>query len=263
MRRCQKGAQSETSTTSWIPDLYGHSSGGFLIASNMTDFYETWNLSLLSSNEHIKTWSRTQAPVRNLHVLQNSRKRLGGQVESSKDSWCSMSVNISEKLLYDCLSNLEPFTGASGTFMSPTLWKDTWRTIGVLTGFLMSNLCENFQEASLWLSLPSRTISRGVRNLHVLQDSRKRLWGQLESWKGSWCSTEVKILGSMIVSLCHGHASGNSMSSKTFDLIIVSFIKIWHQVPCKYFSYPQSFFLESWEDMEVPDAPGDGPRWER
>ena len=46
--------QSGTSTPSKSAAECYHSSGGFLLASNMTDFYETWNLSLFSSNEHIK-----------------------------------------------------------------------------------------------------------------------------------------------------------------------------------------------------------------
>ena len=68
----------------------------------------------------------------------------------------------------------------------PRLQGETWRTGGVLTGFLMSNLDETFREASLECSLPSETITRCVRNLHFLQDPRKRLGGQVESWQASW-----------------------------------------------------------------------------
>ena len=56
--------------------------------------------------------------VRNPHVLQNSRNRLGGQVKSWQGSWCSILVKISGKLLYDCLSHPGPSPGASGTSMS-------------------------------------------------------------------------------------------------------------------------------------------------
>ena len=40
----------------------------------MTDFYETSNLSLLSSKEHIKNVIKDPAPFRNLHDLLNSSK---------------------------------------------------------------------------------------------------------------------------------------------------------------------------------------------
>ena len=63
----------------------------------------------------------------------------------------------------------------------PRHQEETWMTGGVLTGFLMSNLHETFREASLGCSLPSETITMYIRNLHVLQDSRKRLGGQVES----------------------------------------------------------------------------------
>ena len=33
----------------------------------MTDFYETWNLSLFSSEEHIKNVIKDPAPVKNLN----------------------------------------------------------------------------------------------------------------------------------------------------------------------------------------------------
>ena len=40
--------QSGISMTFWTPAECQHSSGGFLMGWNMTDFYDTWNLSLLS-----------------------------------------------------------------------------------------------------------------------------------------------------------------------------------------------------------------------
>ena len=61
------------------------------------------------------------------------------------------------------------------------------RGIGaVLTGLLIYYLDENFTEASRWCYLLSDTISRFIRDLHVLQVSRKRLRGKVESWLGSW-----------------------------------------------------------------------------
>ena len=68
-----------------------------------------------------------------------------------------------------------------------------WQHLQILTGFLMSNLDENFTEVSKEFSLLSDTISRFIRNLHVLQDSGKRLRGQVKSWLGSWCPNLMKI----------------------------------------------------------------------
>ena len=65
----------------------------------------------------------------------------------------------------------------------PRLQEETWRTGGVLTGFLMLDLDETFTEASEVLSLSYDTTSRFIRNLHILQDSRRRLEGPVESWQ--------------------------------------------------------------------------------
>ena len=102
----------------------------------------------------------------------------------------------------------------------PRLQEETKRTGGVLTGFLMVNLDENFTESSKDCSLLSDTISRFIRNLHVLQDSRKRLRGQVESWQGSWSWILMQLSQKlpmdapsyMTPSPC---SSGSSMSSKT------------------------------------------------
>ena len=57
----------------------------------------------------------------------------------------------------------------------------------------MSDVAENFTDTSDGCSLPSDTISRSIRNVHVLLDSRKRLEGQVESWNGSWCLILMKL----------------------------------------------------------------------
>ena len=80
----------------------------------------------------------------------------------------------------------------------PRLQEETWRTGGVLTGFLLSNLHETFREASLGCSLSSETITRYIRNLHVLQDSRKRLGGQVEFWQAFWCPIFMKLSGKLL-----------------------------------------------------------------
>ena len=49
-----------------------------------------------------------------------------------------------------------------------------------MTWFLVSDLDETFTDTLDGCSLPSDTISRSIRNAHVLLDSRKRLGGQVE-----------------------------------------------------------------------------------
>ena len=51
----------------------------------------------------------------------------------------------------------------------------TWRTGGVLTCFLMSDLDETFTDTSDGCSPTSDTISRSIRNVHVVLDFMKRL----------------------------------------------------------------------------------------
>ena len=81
----------------------------------------------------------------------------------------------------------------------PRLQEKTWRTGGILTGFLMSNLDETLAKASEGWYLSSETTSRFIRNLHVLQDSRNRLGGQVESWQGSWCPIKMKLSQNSII----------------------------------------------------------------
>ena len=63
----------------------------------------------------------------------------------------------------------------------PRLQEETWRTCGVLTWLLISDLDETFKDTSDGCSLPSATISKSIRNVHVLLESRKRLGGQEKS----------------------------------------------------------------------------------
>ena len=50
----------------------------------------------------------------------------------------------------------------------PRPQEETWRTGGVLTGFLMSNIHETFRETSLGCSHPSETITRCIILLHQI-----------------------------------------------------------------------------------------------
>merc|ERR1712240_169026 len=63
----------------------------------------------------------------------------------------------------------------------PRLQEETWRTEGVLTGFFSTNHRQTCRELSLVYFNPSNTISMCLRNILVLQDSRRRLGGQEES----------------------------------------------------------------------------------
>ena len=104
----------------------------------------------------------------------------------------------------------------------PRHQEETWRTGGVLTWFLMSDLDKTFTDTSDGCSLPSDTISRSIRNVYVLLDSRKRLGGQVQSSHGSWCQIMVKlsqtllmdVLSHLTPSLC---PSGMSMYSRDLE----------------------------------------------
>ena len=131
---------------------------------------------------------------RNLLILKDSRERLWGQVESWRVSdvgyWWNFHRNflrIIPIIWHQLLVHQESLQVHQEFLSLPRLQVETWRTGGVLTGFLMLDLDETFTEASEVLSLSYDTTSRFIRNLHILQDSRKRLGGQVESWQGFWC----------------------------------------------------------------------------
>jgi len=75
----------------------------------------------------------------------------------------------------------------------PRLKEGTWRTSKVMTGFLMLESEEIFTATKHVWYMSYDTISRFVRNLHVLQDSRKGLGGWIESLLGSWCWILMKF----------------------------------------------------------------------
>ena len=62
----------------------------------------------------------------------------------------------------------------------PRLKVEPWRIGGVLTGFLMFDLDENFTKGCYQ---SSDLNTRSLRILYVLQDSRKRPFGKVESWQ--------------------------------------------------------------------------------
>ena len=80
-------------------------------------------------------------------------------------------MKLSQTLWMDVPSHLTP----SPDPCPPGLQEDTRRTGGVLTWFLMSDLDKTFTDTSNGCSLPSDTISRSIRNVHVVLDFMKRL----------------------------------------------------------------------------------------
>ena len=84
--------------------------------------------------------------------------------------------------------------GSKIKFKYYTFWVEMnhWAFL-TLTLLILFDLDETFKDISDECSLPSDTISRSIRNVHVLQDSRKRLGGQVESWHGSWCQILMKL----------------------------------------------------------------------
>ena len=75
----------------------------------------------------------------------------------------------------------------------PRLREETWRIGGVLMRFLMSDLDDTFTDTSDECFLPSDTISRSIRTIHVLLESQKRHGGQEKSWHGCWYQILIKL----------------------------------------------------------------------
>ena len=102
----------------------------------------------------------------------------------------------------------------------PRLQEETWRTGGVLTGFFSTNHHQTCRKYSLVYFNPSNTISKCLRNIHVLQDSRRRLGGQEESWQAFCQPINFKLArnipgDSSTLLTPSPSVSGTSMSSKT------------------------------------------------
>ena len=87
----------------------------------MMDLDETFREALYGCPLHPDSISRS---IRNLPVLQDSMKRLGGWVESWKGSWCWILMKFSVKICMDVLSNLTPSPSLSGPYLSS---KSPWR----------------------------------------------------------------------------------------------------------------------------------------
>ena len=148
--------------------------GGVLTWFLMSDPDETFTDTYDGCSLPFDTISRS---ARNVHVLLDSSKGLGGQVESQHTSWSQILIKLSQMLLMDVPSHLTLSPG----HQKIRIYEDIWKTWKVFTWFLMSDLDETFTDTSDGCSLPSDTISRFIRNVHVLLDSGKRLGGLVES----------------------------------------------------------------------------------
>ena len=102
----------------------------------------------------------------------------------------------------------------------PRLLVESWRTSRVLTNFYMSNHLEIFTQC-FWPSFKLfDTISKCVRNIHVLHDSCWSLGGHTKSWLTCTCQIIVKFTHNVAghpsshLTQCQS-ASWTFMSSKT------------------------------------------------
>ena len=102
-------------------------------------------------------------------------------------------MKLSGKLPWRIFSTLTPSTAYQEHPSPARLQEETWRIGRVLTSFLMMDLDETFCKASLGYFEYSDPISISIKNIPVLQDSRKRLGGYMESWQACWCLILMKL----------------------------------------------------------------------
>ena len=153
-----------------------------------------------------------------------SSKTPGGDLED-KRSLDRLFLNQSSSNLQETfLGMLQPFWHHLQVSQEhpcpPRLQEETWRTGGVLTGFFSTNRCQTCRKLSLRCYNPSNTISKCLRNILVLQDSRRRLGGQEESWQAFSQPIVVKLAGNFPCDVTtlptpSPSVSGTSLSSKT------------------------------------------------
>ena len=107
----------------------------------------------------------------------------------------------------------------------------------VLTSFLMLDLDEIFSRASLVYFEYPDTISTSIKNIPVIQDSRKRLGGNVESWQGFWCWILMKLPGKLPWNI-FSTLTPSTAHSKT-------------SLPCKT---PGRDLKDSWILYKLPDV---------
>ena len=62
------------------------------MASNMMDFYETWNLSLLSSKEHIKTANSAKLNLAKLNLA-----KVNSFIEKNNPGFCNIKTKSTKQ----------------------------------------------------------------------------------------------------------------------------------------------------------------------
>ena len=86
-------------------------------------------------------------------------------------------MKLSVKLPWDVFGTLTPSLASSEHPCSPILQEETLMIDVVLTSFFMLDLDETFSNASFGYFGYPDTIFSFIKNIPVLQDSRKRLGG--------------------------------------------------------------------------------------
>ena len=171
------------------------------------DMVEKWSLKMLNPyktfTEAFEGWflssDTTSRFIRNLHVLQDSRKRLGGQVESWQGFWCWILMKLSQKLLKDDPYHMTPPPGSSGTSTSSKTpgrdLEDRW-SLDKVSDF---RSWWNFHR-SFWSMIPIKW-----HHLQVHQESPHPLRLQEETWRTGGALTGFLLFPSF---------SGTSTSSR-------------------------------------------------
>ena len=123
-------------------------------------------------------------------------------------------MKLSGKLPKDVSYHLTPPPGSSATSMSSnTPGRDLVDMVSL----------DRFPDDGSWWNFKGSfsrmfSISRFIRNPHVLQDSRKRLGGQGESWQGSWWFILMKLSGKLSKNVSYQLTppSGSSWTTMSF-----------------------------------------------
>ena len=106
--------------------------------------------------------------LRNIHVLQDSRRRLGGQEESWQAFCQPINFKLARNIPGDSSTLLTPSPSVSGTSMSSKTPGGHLEDRRSLEGFFSTNHRETCRKHSLGCFNSSNTISKCFRNILVL-----------------------------------------------------------------------------------------------
>ena len=109
----------------------------------LSELNETFTIGLKYFSKQLALSFRT---LRNQPVLQDSRKTLGGQVESCCPFNAQIFMKFSPNILGTNMDLLTPQGGCQEPPCPPRLQEVTWRIGGFLTQFLTMDLDETFTE---------------------------------------------------------------------------------------------------------------------